>query len=234
VCQGPVLIHSLIGVYSHYSYRKRDIEQLLGLTNSFTWEELPTRDPDSGNLTKAGYIPIIQDLTKYMIVFLLAFNITQGTVHKVKNHDMYLTSWYPFDVSVSPMYEIANFTQVIFNEQLYYIALNRKTSKKTAIWFLNIQEIRFAVLCRIPFTFPNNCFFQILTSEKAFLFLCNICISVNSEILKLRNVTFLSPYTAKTFFLYLFPMVLSPSINDQENMNHLNKNTKTLGTHIMQ
>jgi hypothetical protein len=118
VCQGPVLIRSLIGVYSHYSYRKRDIEQLLVLTDSFTWEELPTRDPDSGNLTKAGYIPIIQDLTKYMPVLMTAFNITQCTVRMVISHDMFFGSWYPFDVSVSPMYEIINFTQVILKEQL--------------------------------------------------------------------------------------------------------------------
>ena len=118
VCQCLVLFHPLIQVYSHHSYRKRDTEQLLVLTNSFTWEELPTRNPDNGHLTKAGYIPIIQDLSKYMTVFMMAFNITQSTVHMVMNHDMVFTSSYPFDVSDSPMYEIANFTQVILNEQL--------------------------------------------------------------------------------------------------------------------
>jgi len=114
-----VLIHSPIAVYSHYSYRKRDIELLLRLTDSFTWEELSTREPDTGYLTKAGYIPIIQDLTKNMTVWIIVFNATQITVRSVMNHDMAFASWYPFDVSVSPMYEIANFTQVMSNKQLF-------------------------------------------------------------------------------------------------------------------
>ena len=100
-------------MYSHYSYRKTDIEQLFILTDSFTWEELPTRDPDTGYLTKAGYIPIIQNLTKNMSVWVILFNAVQTTVRIVMNRDMAFTSWYPFDVSVSPMYEIANFTQVM-------------------------------------------------------------------------------------------------------------------------
>jgi hypothetical protein len=113
------LIRSPIAVYSLYSYRKRDIEHLLSLTDSFTWEELPTRDPHTGYLTKSGYIPIIQDLTKNMIVLVIVFNAAHITLRIVMNHDMALASWYPFDVSVSPMYEIANFTQVIYNQQLH-------------------------------------------------------------------------------------------------------------------
>jgi hypothetical protein len=113
------LIPSLIAVYSHYSYRKRDIEHLLTLTDSFTWEELPTRDPDTGYLTKAGYIPIIQDLTKNVTPWIIVFNALQLTGRIVMNHDMAFASWYPFDVSESPMYEIANFTQVILNKQLH-------------------------------------------------------------------------------------------------------------------
>jgi len=63
-----VIIHSLIEFYSHFIYRKRDIEHLLTLTDFFTWEELPTRDPDTGCLTKAGCIPIIQDLIKKVTI----------------------------------------------------------------------------------------------------------------------------------------------------------------------
>jgi hypothetical protein len=70
-------------------------------------------------MTKAGYIPIIQALTKKMNAFLIVFNTLQIVVRSVMNDDMFLASWYPFDVTVSPMYEIANFTQVILNKQLY-------------------------------------------------------------------------------------------------------------------
>jgi hypothetical protein len=111
-------MHLIIKLYSHYSYRKRDIEHLLSLTDSFTWEELPIRDPDTGYLTKAGYIPIIQVLTKNITALLLAFDAIQFTVRVVMSHDMVLTTWYPFNVSVSPIYEIANLTQVMSNKQL--------------------------------------------------------------------------------------------------------------------
>jgi hypothetical protein len=99
-------------MYSCYSFRKRELEYLLGLTDSFTWEELPTRDPDTGNLTKAGYIPIIERFTKYVPAFMFGFHVLQSTVRIVLYHDMVYTTWYPFDVSASPLYEIANLIQV--------------------------------------------------------------------------------------------------------------------------
>ena len=103
---------SYIQCRSHYSYCKRDIELLLRLTDSFTWEELPTRDPDTGYLTKAGYIPIIQSLTKYTAGFQISFHIIQSTFRIVSNREMVLTSWFPFDMSSSPVYVLANITQV--------------------------------------------------------------------------------------------------------------------------
>ena len=97
-----------------YSYRKLDIQHLLRMTDSFTWEELPTRDPDTGHLTKAGYIPIMQNVAAYLITLWIIFNNVYSIVRIVLNHDMPLTNWYPFDTSVSPIYEIAILTQVLF------------------------------------------------------------------------------------------------------------------------
>jgi hypothetical protein len=102
-------------VYSRYSYRKRELGHLIGLTDSFSWEELPTRDPHTGYLTKAGYIRLIPSLTKYITASAIVFNGTQSLVRIVLNQDMMFTTWYPFDVSASPAYEIANFTQVKFS-----------------------------------------------------------------------------------------------------------------------
>jgi len=70
-------------------------------------------------MTKAGYIPIIQAISKHANAFIISFNIIQFVVRSVMSHDMVFASWYPFDVSASPMYEIANFTQVMSNKQLY-------------------------------------------------------------------------------------------------------------------
>jgi hypothetical protein len=125
----------LINIYSCYSFRKRDIERLLSLTDSFTWEELPTRDPDTGYITKAGYIPIIQRLTKYVPASLIGYHVTQSTLRIVLSHDMVFTTWYPFDASVSPIYEIANLTQVmwklsvLFNFHLFKIYTTEKVTR---------------------------------------------------------------------------------------------------------
>jgi hypothetical protein len=85
---------------------------LLRLTDSFSWEDLPTRDPASGNSTTAAYIPIIERLTKYVSAAAFLFHTIQSCVRIVLSHDMVFTTWYPFDATVSPLYEIANITQV--------------------------------------------------------------------------------------------------------------------------
>jgi len=102
----------LINLHSLYSYRKSYIEHLLTLTDTFTWEELPVRDPDTGHLTKAGYIPVIQRVTKYAFVFAMSYYLTQSAYLMVTEHGMVLTSWFPFDLSVTTVYVIANTIQV--------------------------------------------------------------------------------------------------------------------------
>jgi hypothetical protein len=104
----------LINDFSRYSYRKREIEHLITLTNSFTWEELPTRDPDTGYVTDAGYIPIIQTQTKNVMSFAIVFNLIQSVVRVAMSHGMILPMWFPIDVSWSPLYEIINFMEVMF------------------------------------------------------------------------------------------------------------------------
>jgi hypothetical protein len=101
-----------INIYSCYSYRKWEVEHLIRLTDSFTWEELPTRDPDTEYLTNTGYIPLIQRLAKYITAFAVVFHSIQNTVRIVLNHDMEFSTCYPFDVSASPAYETENLTQV--------------------------------------------------------------------------------------------------------------------------
>jgi len=101
-------------LYSHYSYRNRDIEHLLTLTDSFTWEELPTRDPETGKITNAGYIPIVQRHTKNIVSFAYAFHGIQSVVRIVMSHEMIYPMWFPIDASWSPLYEIVNLMQVMF------------------------------------------------------------------------------------------------------------------------
>ena len=97
------------------------------MTDSFTWEELPTRDPDTGYLTKAGYIPIMQNFAAYLMTLTIIYQTVYSTVLIVLSHDMPFTNWYPFDASVSPIYEIAVLTQVIFIQYPGTIVRNIQT-----------------------------------------------------------------------------------------------------------
>jgi hypothetical protein len=101
-----------VNTLSLYSYRKRDIEHLLTLTDSFTWEELPTRDPDTGYLTTAGYIPIIQGVTKKAVMCGYAVHSIQTTIRIVMNRETIYPLWFPIDASRSPLYEIIIVMQV--------------------------------------------------------------------------------------------------------------------------
>jgi hypothetical protein len=95
-----------------FRFRESEIECLIRLTDSFTWGELPTKYSDTGYLTKAAYIPIIQRITKYLTAFMLGFHGIQSAVRMIMYHEMMIAKWYPFDASASPAYEITNLSQV--------------------------------------------------------------------------------------------------------------------------
>jgi len=105
--------------------RQRSIERAMDLTESFTWEDLPTRDAETGQLTAAGWIPLIMKYSRNAAIALLLFHIVQSTVRIVTNHETMVVAWYPFDWTVSPFYELVNFSQVtIFKtEYLLYLFL---------------------------------------------------------------------------------------------------------------
>jgi hypothetical protein len=86
---------------------------LITLTETFTWEELPTRHPDTGYTTKAGYIQKIPIIVRNIMAVIFVFHTTQCAVRIVRSHDMVFAKWYPFDATVSPAYELANLSQVI-------------------------------------------------------------------------------------------------------------------------
>jgi len=84
----------------------------MDLTDSFTWEDLPTRDADTGHLTAAGWIPHITMYTGRAAIAIICFHIVQSTIRMVTNHETMLVAWYPFDWTVSPYYELVNISQV--------------------------------------------------------------------------------------------------------------------------
>jgi hypothetical protein len=88
----------------------------MDLTDSFTWEDLPTRDADTGHLTAAGWIPLTMKYSVRALIGGVCLHIVQSSVRMVKNHETMLVAWYPFDWTVSPFYELVNISQVTLSK----------------------------------------------------------------------------------------------------------------------
>jgi hypothetical protein len=84
----------------------------MDLTDSFTWEDLPTTDADTGHLTAAGWIPLTLKYIRNAVIAILCFHAVQSTIRMVKNHETIVVVWYPFDWTVSPYYELVIISQV--------------------------------------------------------------------------------------------------------------------------
>ena len=84
----------------------------MDLTDNFKWEDLPTRDAETGQLTAAGWIPLMQTYTARATVAASAFHCIQSTIRIVTNHETLYVGWYPFDWTASPFYELVNISQV--------------------------------------------------------------------------------------------------------------------------
>jgi hypothetical protein len=54
------------------------------MTDSFPWEEMPTRNNETGNITNAGYIPIVQNHTKNIVSIVIAFHGIQTAVGEIR------------------------------------------------------------------------------------------------------------------------------------------------------
>jgi len=97
---------------SCFRFNQLDIEYLVHFAESFSLEELPIRDTLTGNIKMSGHIFPVNFLTMFLAAFTTIFHVIQSTLRIVSSRSMIFTTWYPFDASVSPLYEIVNFTQV--------------------------------------------------------------------------------------------------------------------------
>jgi hypothetical protein len=95
----------------------------MNLTESFTWEDLPTRDADTGHLTAAGWIPLIKKYTMQAALMMTVFHTVQSSIRIVTNHETMYAAWYPFDWTVSPFYELVIISQVKITIYKNYIIL---------------------------------------------------------------------------------------------------------------
>jgi hypothetical protein len=106
-----------------FRLRQHSIERAIELTDSFTWEDLPTRDADTGYLTLAGWIPLIKLFSTRTAVALTLFHFIQSTVRIATNHETFFIAWYPFDWSISPFYELVNISQVTISKTTFSFKL---------------------------------------------------------------------------------------------------------------
>jgi len=88
----------------------------MDLTDSFTWEDLPTRDADTGQLTAAGWIPLTKMISTRVTIVVAILHFAQSTIRIVTNHETVIMVWYPFDWTVSPFYELVNIAQVTLSK----------------------------------------------------------------------------------------------------------------------
>jgi hypothetical protein len=99
----------------------------MDLTDSFTWEDLPTRDVDTGQITAAACIPLTLKYNRNAAIALLLFHTVQSTIRIATNHETVFITWYPFDWTVSPFYELVNISQVTVSKihfsSMYSLAL---------------------------------------------------------------------------------------------------------------
>jgi hypothetical protein len=137
----------------------RSIERAMDLTDSFTWEDLPTTDADTGHLTAAGWIPLIKAYNVGAAVMILVIHTVLTSIRIVTNHETILIAWYPFDYTVSPFYELVNISQVTiskteFSSVCFYSVLNLTDLYK--------RHTSFSFFLSVFLSFSSLCFFILL------------------------------------------------------------------------
>jgi hypothetical protein len=95
-------------------FRTSAAERLIRGTEAFNWESLPKNHPDTGSLTMAGWISfldtIIRRTVASMMVYLVGHTVFSLLISN--KHILLFNAWFPFDWSVSPVYQLINLQQV--------------------------------------------------------------------------------------------------------------------------
>jgi hypothetical protein len=131
---------NIIPIFLCFRLSYHNLEHLINFAESFTWKQFPTRDPETGILTMRGHITRIGGFTIFAWAFVGVFHVMQTSYRILSSHAMMYPTWYPFDVSTSPLYEIVNFTQV--GLRLYRIQKGHRrnirlySAKLTKYWWL--------------------------------------------------------------------------------------------------
>jgi hypothetical protein len=82
----------------------------------------------------AAWIPRIQKFTTIIAATAIAFHVVQTTIRFTTSDDrpLMFVTWYPFDATKSPAYELISITQVrgLLSEGLQFICLQHVTARQ--------------------------------------------------------------------------------------------------------
>jgi hypothetical protein len=94
--------------------QKNKIVKLMVLTNSFAWDDLPSTDIDGETTTISARLPVIKKFVKIMSISTASFNGIYGIIRVASSGERMppSNSYYIFDISPSPVYELIFLTQV--------------------------------------------------------------------------------------------------------------------------
>lgn len=86
------------------------------LTSSFTWEDLSGTSDDGKTSTMAAMFPRIRKFVKQMVISIIVFHGSYVIIRLTSSEKRELTanSFYLFDVSRSPVYELILLSQVSY------------------------------------------------------------------------------------------------------------------------
>jgi len=87
---------------------------MMRLTDAFIWEDLPTREPDTGSLAMVAWIPRIQRVLTLVMYSAVITHLAQSILRILLDGDRSLlySAWYPFDTTKTPAYELISIVQV--------------------------------------------------------------------------------------------------------------------------
>jgi hypothetical protein len=137
--------------------QQRRIERAMDLTDSFTWEDLPTRDADTGQLAPAGWIPLTLTYGRNAAIVILCVHTVQSTIRIVTNHETQFNAWYPFDWTVSPFYELVNISQVTVSKTEFSCICTKSIISLTVLVSWRISLFSLSIIRSILFRIFLRC-----------------------------------------------------------------------------
>ncbi|PSN50104.1 Odorant receptor 87 [Blattella germanica] len=117
----PIQFLIIAWIHLDMKFHVKTIESLLRFTEQFTWEQLPQRDPESGDITPTGVTLKLPKILNHSLIGALSFHFIQSIYRMLTKHEMSFVSWYPYDFMASPAYELTNLFQVFASIQ--YVAI---------------------------------------------------------------------------------------------------------------